>query len=136
MLRAFETWRSSRPQSTLCCKDGIYSNCMFGTCSIETVGFASDTVDLVAVLPVLEWVGTIRPVHLRHAEAAVEEVGRHQRAKIQSIGRLRMPPNGDPPPRIEHRHVLGSNGKLSLCLPQAAWPEVDWSAGRLRRGHP
>src|SRR6516164_6796734 len=25
MLRAFETWRSSRPQSTPCCKDGILS---------------------------------------------------------------------------------------------------------------
>jgi hypothetical protein len=42
----------------------------------------SHMVDLVTVEPILERVGTIRPIHFRHAEATVEEVRDHHSAEI------------------------------------------------------
>src|SRR5215472_8026957 len=84
------------------------------------------------MLCVVERIRSARPIHLRHAISALEEIWNHKRAKIQSIRCLRMSPNHGSPFWIEDSYVLGTNWKIALGSTQTAWAEINRTACRLR----
>src|SRR5215467_7504355 len=82
---------------------------------------------------IVERVRSIRPVHLRYPIFALEEVWQCQRAKVQAIGCLWMPPNENRPFGVQDRYMLGFDRQCTLRATQAAWPEINPASRRLRR---
>src|SRR5215471_6880914 len=75
---------------------------------------ASLIAQAVPMFTIVERVRSIRPVHLRHPIFALEEVWQCQRAKVQAIGCLWMPPNEDRPFGVQDRYMLGFDRQCTL----------------------